>query len=49
MRESKLPALGFYILKASPIRKEKVTDIRVQGCSLNDPLKITGAVLDQPC
>ena len=46
MRESKLPALGFYILKASPIRKEKIEDIRVRGCSLNDPPQITCTVLD---
>ena len=48
VRESKLPTPGFYILKASPIRKEKIEDIRVQGCSLNDPPQITCAVLDQP-
>ena len=48
LRESKLPALGFYILKASPIRKEKIEDIRVWGCSLNDPPQITCTVLDQP-
>ena len=48
VRESKLPALGFYILKSSPIRKEKIKDIRVQGCSLNDPPQTTCAVLDQP-
>ena len=48
MRESKLPALGFYILKSSPIRKEKIKDIRVQGCSLNDPPQITCTVLAQP-
>ena len=29
VRESKLSALGFYILKASPITKEKIEDIRV--------------------
>ena len=46
--ESKLPALGFYILKPSLIRKEKIEDIRVQGCSLNDPPQITCTVLDQP-
>ena len=45
MRESKLPALGFYILKAFPIRKEKIEDIRVQGCSLNDTPQISCAVL----
>ena len=48
VRESKLPALGFYILKASPIRKEKIEDVRVRGCSLNDPPQITHTVLDQP-
>ena len=48
MRESKLPALGYYILKASPIRKENIEDIRVQGCSLNDPPQITCTVLAQP-
>ena len=48
LRESKLPALGFYILKASPIRKEKIEDIRVQGCSLNDPPQIMCTILDQP-
>ena len=48
MRESKIPVLGFYILKASPIKKEKIEDIRVQGCSLNDPPQITCTVLDQP-
>ena len=48
VRESKIPALVFYILKASPIRKEKIEDIRVQGCSLNDPPQITCTVLDQP-
>ena len=48
VRESKIPALAFYILKASPIRKEKFEDIRVQGCSLNDPPQITCTVLDQP-
>ena len=48
VRESKIPALGFYILKASPIRKEKIEDIRVQGCFLNDPPQITCRVLDQP-
>ena len=47
VRESKLPALGFYILKASPVRKEKTED-RVQGCSLNDPPQITFTALDQP-
>ena len=31
VRESRLPALGLYILKPSPIRKEKIEDIRVQG------------------
>ena len=46
VRESKLPALGFYILKASPIRKEKIEDIRVQGCSLNDPPQIKHRALD---
>ena len=45
VRESKIPALVFYILKASPIRKEKIEDIRVQGCSLNDPPQISCAVL----
>ena len=34
VRESKLPAIGFYILKASPIRKEKIEAIRVPRCSL---------------
>ena len=34
VRESKLSAIGFYILKTSPIRKEKIEDIRVQRCSL---------------
>ena len=48
VRESKIPALGFYILKASPIRKEKIEDIRVQGCSLNHPLQFTCTALDQP-
>ena len=48
VRESKLSALGFYILKASPITKEKIEDIRVWGCSLNDPSQITCVVLDQP-
>ena len=48
LRESKLPALGFYILKASPIRTEKIEVIRVQGCSLDDPPQITCTVLDQP-
>ena len=48
LRESKLPTLGFYILKASPIRKENIEDIRVQGCSLNDPPQITCIALDQP-
>jgi len=48
VRESKIPALGFYILKSSPIRKEKIEDIRVQGWSLNDPPQITCTVLDQP-
>ena len=48
VRKSKLPALGFYIPKASPIRKEKIEDIRVWGCSLNDPPRITCTVLDQP-
>ena len=48
VRETKLPALGLYILKASPIKKEKIEDIRVQGCSLNDPPQITCTVLDQP-
>ena len=48
VRESKLPALGFYILKAFPIRKEKIEDIKVQGCSLNDPPQISCAVLTQP-
>ena len=47
VRESKLPALGFYILKASPIRKEKIEEIRDRGCSLNDPPQITCTVLDQ--
>ena len=41
VRKSKLPALGFYILKASPVRKEKIEDIRVQRCSLKDPPQIT--------
>ena len=45
LRESKLPTLGFYILKASPIRKENIEDIRVQGCSLNDTPQISCAVL----
>ena len=48
VRESRLPALGLYILKPSPIRKEKIEDIRVRGCSLNDPPQITCTVLDQP-
>ena len=48
VREPKLPAPGFYILKKSPIMKEKIEDIRVQGCSLNNPPQITCAVLDQP-
>ena len=48
VRDFKLPALGFYILKASPIRKEKIEDIRVRGCSLNDPPQITCTALDQP-
>ena len=48
LRESKLPTLGFYILKASPIRKENIEDIRVQGCSLNDPPHIMCTVLDKP-
>jgi len=47
-RESKLPTQGFYILKASPIRKEKIEDLRDRGCSLNDPPQITCTVLDQP-
>ena len=29
VQESKLPALGFYILKPSPVRKENIEDIRV--------------------
>ena len=48
MRGSRLPALGIYILNASPIMKEKFEDIRVQGCSLNDPPQITCAAPDQP-
>ena len=48
VRESKLPALGFCILKSFPIKKENIEDIRVQGCSLNDPPQITCTVLDQP-
>ena len=48
VQESKLPALGFYILKPSPVRKENIEDIRVWGCSLNDPRQITCTVLDQP-
>ena len=48
VRGSRLPALGIYILKASPIRKEKIRDIRVQGCFLNDPPQITCGVLNQP-
>ena len=47
MREFKIPALGFYILKASPIRKENIEDIRVQGCSLNDTPQFTCTTLDQ--
>ena len=47
MRESKLPALGFYIPKASPIRK-KIADIRVQVCSLKDPPQITCTAPYQP-
>ena len=47
VQESKLPALGFYILKPSPIRKENIEDIRVWGCSLNDPPQIICTVLDQ--
>ena len=39
---------GFYILKKSPIMKEKIEDIRVQGCCLNNPPQITCGVLDQP-
>ena len=48
VRKSKLPALGFYILKASPVRKEKIEDIRVQRCSLKDPPQITCTAPDQP-
>ena len=48
VRESKLSPLGFYILKASPIRTENIANIRVQACSLNDPPHITCTVLDQP-
>ena len=48
LRESKLPTLGFYILKASPIRKEKIEDLRDRGCSLNDPPHIMCTVLDKP-
>ena len=48
VQESKLPALGFYIPKPSPIRKENIEDIRVQGCSLNHPPQFTCTALDQP-
>ena len=48
VRESKLPALGLCILKSFPIKKENIEDIRVQGCSLNDPPQITCIALDQP-